>query len=490
MKASRIVMLVVGVLAGFLAVGLIAGGLALSIIHGTQRDADGFYSTPTGVFESPTAAITSDRIDLRSGPGEWGWARRNWLTVRVEAYSVEEVFVGIGRQLDVERYLDGLAYDRVDQVDFGPFDVAYRRIPGSASAAGAPAAQDFWVARSTGAGEQTVRWDVRPGRWLLVVMNADGTPGVAVEASVGVRTGLLLPIGIGLLMAGLLVLAGSVLLVVLAVRHRDGETGAPPPAPPVGEPNVGASEPVASPTVLATSSPSPFEPESAPHPVRLDGELDPELSRWMWLVKWFLAIPHFIVLVFLWMAFFLLTVAAFFSVVFTGRYPRGIFEFNVGVVRWSWRVTFYAFTLGTDRYPPFSLDPDPGYPASFSVEYPEGGLSRGLVWVKWWLLAIPHYLVVTVFGGGPAWLSWNENAPGGWAMSGGLIAILVFIAAIVLLFTSRYPRSIFDLVMGLYRWSYRVIVYVALMRDDYPPFRLDTGGQDPAARDTNSPVVV
>ena len=77
-------------------------------------------------------------------------------------------------------------------------------------------------------------------------------------------------------------------------------------------------------------------------PVQLEGRLDRELSRWLWLVKVLLAIPHFILLGFLWIAFFVLTVIAFFAILFTGRYPRGIFEFNLGVLRWSWRVAFYS----------------------------------------------------------------------------------------------------------------------------------------------------
>lgn len=193
------------------------------------------------------------------------------------------------------------------------------------------------------------------------------------------------------------------------------------------------------------------------YPISIKGELSAPPSRGWWLLKWLLGIPHFIILVFLWVAFVVVSIIAFFAVLFTGKYPKGLFTFNVGVLRWSWRVCFYSYgALGTDKYPPFTLGSVKDYPADLEIEYPKK-LSRGLVLVKWWLLAIPHYFVINIFQ----------------VSGGGLITILVIIAAIVLLFTGKYPKDIFKLVVGLNRWSLRVVGYAALMTDKYPPFRLE-----------------
>jgi len=227
-------------------------------------------------------------------------------------------------------------------------------------------------------------------------------------------------------------------------------------------------------------------------PVRLEGRLDPQLSRWLWLVKWLLAIPHFIVLFFLWIAFFVLTIVAFFAILFTGRYPRGIFDFNLGVLRWTWRVSYYSYgALGTDRYPPFTLDEQPDYPATLAVAYPER-LSRGLVLVKWWLLAIPQYILVGIFVGGAGSAAGEAQDRGGWHgwYGGGLIGILVLFAGIALLFTTRYPRGLFDFVLGLDRWVMRVAAYAFLMTDSYPPFRLDQGEEDSAGAAAQAPAAL
>lgn len=200
--------------------------------------------------------------------------------------------------------------------------------------------------------------------------------------------------------------------------------------------------------------------KSKVYPVSVKGELSVPPARGWWLIKWLLAIPHYFVLMFLWVAFVVVCVIAFFAILFTAKYPRGLFDFNAGVLRWSWRVGFYSYqALGTDKYPPFSLDPA-DYPADLEIKYPEE-LSRGLVLVKWWLLAIPHYIIVGIFQGG-------YGGRGG----GGLTTVLAIVAAVVVLFTGNYPKDIFKLVVGFNRWSYRVAAYASLMTDEYPPFRL------------------
>jgi hypothetical protein len=222
------------------------------------------------------------------------------------------------------------------------------------------------------------------------------------------------------------------------------------------------------------------QPATPPsYPVRVEGRLEPGLSRGLWLVKWLLLVPHIIVLVFLWIAFTVLTVIAWFAILITGRYPPPIFRFNLGVLRWSWRVSYYGYSaLGTDRYPPFTLADVPDYPATLDIAYPEH-LSRGLVLVKTWLLAIPHYLIVAIFIGGAGTAASQSGDMASTTADGGLMAVLVLFAGIALLVRGTYPQGIFDAVLGMNRWAIRVTAYAALMTDAYPPFRLDQGGGEP-----------
>jgi hypothetical protein len=463
-SAGRIVLVVLGVLLVLVGGSAAVGGAVLTWAHGTQRDADGFFTTATERFETVTHAITSEAVDLGTWPDRQGRLADlgDLATVRIRVAPAVggEVFVGIGPEDDVTRYLTGVAHAEVTEVDVRPFSVSYRYLPGTEVPA-PPGEQPFWTASAQGTGVETLEWDLEPGRWTAVIMNADGSAGVGVDASFGAKADWILAVGLGLLIGGLLAVAlGAALLVVGAVgiaRH-----GHEVPAAAAG-PGVGVGT----------------------GPIRVEGHLDEPLNRWLWLVKWLLVLPHVLVLVVLWIAFAVLTVVAGIAILFTGRYPRAIFDFNVGVLRWSWRVAFYSFSaLGTDRYPPFTLADLAGYPATLQVDYPEQ-LSRGLVLVKWWLLAIPHYIVIAFFGGGlvVGGASTVADTDYRFAVGGGLIGVLVLVAGVVLLFRGRYPRGVFDLVMGLNRWIYRVLPYVALMRDEYPPFRLDQGGSEPEVPD-------
>lgn len=464
MKAGKIIALVVGCLMAMVSLGLFAASAVLGWAINTQRDDDGYFTTSMHRYETASYAITSEEVDLGTGPGPRWWADRDLASVRVVAEDAleGEVFIGIAPSSAVATYLDGVPHVMVDDVDFRPFRVTYRDVDRQGTAVPTPPAeQDIWVASATGPGEQTLTWSPEAGRWMVVVMAADASQGVSTDLQIGARIEYLPQVAIGLAIGGFVLLLLAALLIVLGARGL-GRAGAGGEVAPVAPVPLGAA-------AVDTGS-----------PVVVHGSLQPDLSRGLWLVKWFLAIPHFIVLAFLWAAYAVLTVIAFFAIVFTGRYPRSIFDFNVGVLRWTWRVGFYATNaIGTDRYPPFSLQPDASYPASIDVAYPER-LSRGLVWVKSWLLAIPHLLLIGIFTGGWTVGWWDRDAG---FLAGGLVSLLVIIAGVALLFTGRYPTTIFDLVMGLNRWSFRVIAYVSLMTDRYPPFRLDQGGRDPAVTD-------
>lgn len=193
-------------------------------------------------------------------------------------------------------------------------------------------------------------------------------------------------------------------------------------------------------------------------PVRVRGAIDAPSSR-LWLVKWcVLAVPHYPILIGLYLVYPLVVLAAGIAILCTGRYPRPLFDFNVGVLRWSWRVMNYRFPMNTtDQYPPFTLKPRADYPGDLQVDYPEQ-LSRGAVLVKWWLLALPQII-----------MCWAMEAP---------LQVLCVISAVRLLVRGTVSPGMFDFLMGMVRWRYRVAVYVSLMTDEYPPFRMDLGGSD------------
>lgn len=193
--------------------------------------------------------------------------------------------------------------------------------------------------------------------------------------------------------------------------------------------------------------------EQRSYPLEIRGELSFPPNRGLWLVKWLLALPHWIILFFLGIGAFVVWFIAWWAVLFTARYPRWMFSYITGVMRWQWRVSFYAGVLGTDRYPPFGFASDDDYPADLYVEYPER-LSRVKVIFKWWLLAIPHYIIVYFFG--------------------GLAFAVSIITGIILLFTGEYRDDLFGVQMAINRWKWRVNGYTSFLYDDYPPFEFDT----------------
>ncbi|WP_461168751.1 DUF4389 domain-containing protein [Arthrobacter sp. Z1-15] len=592
MRTSRIIMLVIGSLLILTGLGLAAGAATVGVLNARQND-DRFLSLPEGVYEVDTYALITPEIEV--GPGVQSEEALGTLQVEGRAEDAgKELFIGIGPEEEVERYLLDVQHSELQEVTFDPFRASYEERQGGAPN-GLPGDQDFWAASTSGSGEQSLEWNLGDGSWNVVVMNADGSRPVSAELQIGARTELLGPLTWILLISSIVFLVAGIGLAVAGaagLRRRSsgaggpygsyssaglpgqpggpdqvgsgqvpsgqagpghtgpGQTGSgqagsrgqagqsPPTGPPqtygqmqdrygreqratagdstglsgrvgaaaAGAGAAGASAASASAAAVGVRDPGLAGPR---YPARLYGELDPGVSRWMWLVKWFLAIPHYIVLFFLWIAFFVSTVIAGIVILFTGHYPRGLFDFNVGVVRWSWRVTFYATrVLGTDRYPPFTLERT-DYPADFSVDYPRE-LSRWLVLVKWWLLVIPQALVVSAITEATVVVNrfWSAGGPddlldGGWTRWGGsmwqdgwdegwtdgvyttvsrqglsLLGLLVLIAAVILLCTGRYPRQLFNLVMGLNRWTYRVLAYGALMRDEYPPFRLDQGPAD------------
>ncbi len=184
------------------------------------------------------------------------------------------------------------------------------------------------------------------------------------------------------------------------------------------------------------------------YPVRYDVAYPEHLSRLLIFVKWLLAIPHFIIIYFLNIALGLVTIIAFFAILFTKTYPEGLFKFAVGVRRWQANFSAYVGLL-RDEYPPFSLDAGQ-YAVAYDVDYP-AQLSRWLIFVKW-LLIIPHIVVVA------------------------LLTIVAFFAAIIawfaILFTGRYPRSLFDFYVGVQRWTERINGYTSFFTDAYPPFSM------------------
>jgi hypothetical protein len=184
------------------------------------------------------------------------------------------------------------------------------------------------------------------------------------------------------------------------------------------------------------------------YPLRLDIDRQDEYARLLPLVKWLLAIPHYIVLLVLTIGALFAAIAAFFAVLFTARYPEGLFNYAVGVMRWSQRVGAYVLLM-TDRYPPFTLQHDPEHPVRFEIDHPEDGMARWRPLLQW-LLAIPYLLVARILG-----------------YLAGLLTVFAFFT---ILFTKNYPDGMFRIVLVTMRWQARGQAYFGFLIPKYPPF--------------------
>ena len=217
-NAGRIAVLLSGCVVAFLGVALVLGGLAMVVAHGVARDSDGYYTTGTERLETRTHALTVEDVDLGNDTADLvpedllGRVR-----VRAERPDGQPVFVGIGRERDVDAYLRGVSRAELDDIDPPEYETQRGGAPRRP-----PAAERFWVASASGPGRQSVDWDVEGGSWSVVAMNEDGARRVAVDADVGAKVGWFLWVGIGLLVGGLLLVAGGGALIALAARRPAG----------------------------------------------------------------------------------------------------------------------------------------------------------------------------------------------------------------------------------------------------------------------------
>ena len=211
--AGRVALIVVGVIAALLSLALLAGGTALVVVDQVQRDDDGFLMSPSQDFSTATYAIVSESADVDFSGSERA-ARAILGDVRIRSESDRDVFVGIARDTDVDQYLDGV--ERSVVTDIGD-DPEYSHRPGDAPSS-PPGDQDFWATSSSGSGEQTLEWEPEDGSWSAVVMNSDGSRGVASELSIGAELDAARWVGIVLLVTGALLAALAAIAVTAGAR--------------------------------------------------------------------------------------------------------------------------------------------------------------------------------------------------------------------------------------------------------------------------------
>jgi hypothetical protein len=233
-SAGRVILIILGGIGVLVGIAVLAGGGFLLWVDRTQRE-DGYLTTPTERFGTPTYALTRTRLEVDTDGAGWvlndSWFGK--VRIRGESSGAKTLFMGIGPEAAVAKYLGAVAHANVEDIEFDPFRVTYLPVTGGAPQ-GPPTDQRFWAASASGVGTQTLTWKVRDGDWSVVLMNADGSRGVAADIDLGAKMSFLLWVALGLLGGGVLVVGGSTALIVLAARTRQ-----PPPSPPA-PPTVGS----------------------------------------------------------------------------------------------------------------------------------------------------------------------------------------------------------------------------------------------------------
>jgi hypothetical protein len=216
---SRIAVTLTGSIATLIAVALLAGG-ALALWGDSQKDSDGYLTTDTERFEADTRALATENLDVDLGNADWAAQSNDLGDLKVSAESRDgrELFVGVARTDDVERYLDDVPYTTVDDVEVSPFEAGYTRHAGNRHPV-SPEHAGIWAASSQGAGEQSVEWEIEDGDWSVVVMNADGSLGVDADVSAGAKIEFLDELGWSAIGSGAFALVIGAGLIALAVRR-------------------------------------------------------------------------------------------------------------------------------------------------------------------------------------------------------------------------------------------------------------------------------
>ncbi len=265
MRPAKIVAIVIGALLILIGIGLLVPGSLLLWLNNAGRDGQGFFMTSTRALGSEGYALTTPEVDLGMGPADWVPAGGvGTLRIRATSSSGDPVFIGIGPADEVSAYLDGVAHDEVTNLGWFSSSVEYRTFEGGAPAA-PPGQQTFWIVKQEGAETQTLEWDLQGGNWTAVLMNADASAPVEARVSLGAHIDILFPIGIGLTVAGVVLLAVGILLIVLGARRprkplQPESVGAPPGAQPYGP---------------YPQAPGPYSPPPGQYPPQAQGQYPP-----------------------------------------------------------------------------------------------------------------------------------------------------------------------------------------------------------------------